>query len=55
MVIMDDMMNKFLDYADFDEDGNLIGIKKEAPEEAVNAYKEFVRIQEEASAAGVDI
>ena len=52
---MNDIMERFMKYAEFNEDGDLIGIKKDAPEDAAKAYDEFMRIQEEAFNNGVKI
>lgn len=52
---MEELMQKFIQYAEFDEDGDLTGIKVDAPEEAKDAYGEFIRIQERAYNDGVKI
>lgn len=52
---MEELMKKFIDYAEFDEDGDLTGIQNNAPEEAKDAYDEFIMIQERAFNGGVKI
>lgn len=52
---MEELMRQFIDYAKFNEDGDLTGIQSNAPEEAKKAYDEFIRIQKRAFGDGVKI
>lgn len=52
---MEELMKQFIDYAEFDEDGDLTGIKVDAPKGAKDAYNEFIRIQKRALNDGVKI
>lgn len=48
MIEMNRIMERFIEYALFDDIGDLAGIKDDAPEEAKKAYSEFMQIQEQA-------
>lgn len=55
MKVMDDLMDKFMDWAVFDDIGDLVGIKDDAPKEAADAYDEFIKIIQDAEQKGVMI
>lgn len=42
-----ELRKKFLDYAIYNDDG-LIGVKKDAPKEAKEAYKEYCKMKKRA-------
>ena len=48
-------MERFTAYATYNEDGDLIGLIDDAPDDARVAYDEFIRVQKEASDNGVRI
>ena len=52
---MNELIKKFIDYATFDEEGSINGISEDAPEEAVDAYKEYIFQITQATAKGVKI
>lgn len=52
--MMEELMRKFIKYATFNDEGDITGIKN-APEEATEAFREFVAIQEDARKKGVKI
>lgn len=40
---------KWYKYATFDDDGNVNGVKKDAPKEIKDAYKEYLREEKKSS------
>lgn len=55
MEIINDMMDNFMNWAEFDEIGDLVGIREDAPDAAKKAYKEFTGLMDEAKRNGVKI
>lgn len=55
MKTMDSMMDIFMDWAVFDDIGDIIGIREDAPDTAKKAYKEFTDLMDEAKRNGVKI
>lgn len=55
MIIMDELMDRFIEYAKFDGDGDISGITRNAPNDAVEAYEEYKRILKQAKDEGVKI
>lgn len=55
MRIMDELMEKFMDWAVYDDIGDLVGIREDAPNAAKEAYKEFDDLMKSAERNGVKI
>lgn len=49
------IMEQFIDYAVFDDIGDIIGIKDNAPQAVKKAYEDYVREQRKANESGVKI
>lgn len=45
----------FWDYAVFNDDAELVGIKKDAPQEAVESYEEYLKLKKKAEKEGFKI
>lgn len=55
MRIMDELMETFMDWAMYDDIGDLVGIREDAPNAAKEAYKEFNDLMKSAERKGVKI
>lgn len=54
-MIEDRTMEKFIDYAVFDDIGDIIGIKDNAPQAVKKAYEDYALEQRKANESGVKI
>lgn len=52
---MNELIEKFIDYATFDEEGNINGVSEDASEEAIDAYKEYIFQTSQANSSGLKI
>ena len=52
---MNELIEKFIDYATFDEEGNINGVSEDASKEAVDAYKEYIFQISQANVNGLKI
>jgi hypothetical protein len=53
--MMNELIEKFIDYATFDEEGSINGISEDASKEAEDAYKEYIFQITQAIAKGLKI
>jgi hypothetical protein len=52
---MERLFDRFYGYAVFDDIGDIAGVEDSAPEDARDAYEEFMKIMREAAENGVKI
>ena len=52
---MNELIDKFIDYATFDDEGSINGVSENASKEALDAYKEYIFQISQAQSRGLKI